>query len=66
MTICKTVDTPLSVSEKLSITDDKVLSSEDSTRYMSIVGVRGGAVLGATGALALVHQPCAQGKLEDI
>ncbi|KAK1663178.1 hypothetical protein QYE76_051337 [Lolium multiflorum] len=38
MQLCKTVDTPLSVSEKLSLTDGEPLSSEDSTRYMSIVG----------------------------
>jgi hypothetical protein len=35
---CKSVDTPLSVSEKLSVTDGEMLSSEDSTRYRSIVG----------------------------
>jgi histone deacetylase 1/2 len=33
-----TVDTPLSTSEKLSIVDGETLSSEDSTRYRSIVG----------------------------
>ncbi|XP_071681692.1 uncharacterized mitochondrial protein AtMg00810-like [Lolium perenne] len=38
MKMCKPVDTPLSTSEKLSITDGDVLSDEDSTRYMSIVG----------------------------
>jgi histone deacetylase 1/2 len=38
MQICKTVDTPLSVSEKLSLTDGEVLSSDDSTNYRSIVG----------------------------
>jgi histone deacetylase 1/2 len=38
MTICKAVDTPLSVSKKLSLVDGEVLSSEDSTRYRSIVG----------------------------
>jgi histone deacetylase 1/2 len=38
MMICKTVDTPLSVSEKLSLTDGEPLSSDDSTRYRSIVG----------------------------
>jgi histone deacetylase 1/2 len=38
MTLCKTVDTPLSVSDKLSLVDGEVLSSEDSTRYRSIVG----------------------------
>jgi histone deacetylase 1/2 len=36
MKICNQVDTPLS--DKLSITDGEVLSSDDSTRYMSIVG----------------------------
>ncbi|KAK1610461.1 hypothetical protein QYE76_034134 [Lolium multiflorum] len=38
MKMCKPVDTPLSVSEKLSVMDGEVLSSEDSTRYRSIVG----------------------------
>ncbi|KAK1651263.1 hypothetical protein QYE76_069068 [Lolium multiflorum] len=38
MHICKTVDTPLSVTDKLSLTDGEVLSSDDSTRYRSIVG----------------------------
>jgi hypothetical protein len=38
MTICKAVDTPLSVSEKLSLVDGEPLSDEDSTRYRSIVG----------------------------
>jgi histone deacetylase 1/2 len=38
MQICKTVDTPLSVSDKLSITDGEVLSGDDSTNYMSIFG----------------------------
>jgi histone deacetylase 1/2 len=38
MQICKTVDTPLSVSEKLSLTDGEVLGGDDSTNYRSIVG----------------------------
>jgi histone deacetylase 1/2 len=38
MHICKRVDTPLSVTDKLSLTDGEVLSSDDSTRYRSIVG----------------------------
>jgi histone deacetylase 1/2 len=38
MQICKTVDTPLSVSDKLSLTDGEVLSGDDSTNYRSIVG----------------------------
>jgi histone deacetylase 1/2 len=38
MQICKAVDTPLSVVDKLSLTDGEVLSSEDATRYRSIVG----------------------------
>jgi histone deacetylase 1/2 len=38
MKMCKSVDTPLSVSDKLSVMDGEVLSSEDSTRYRSIVG----------------------------
>jgi histone deacetylase 1/2 len=35
---CKPVDTPLSTSEKLSLVDGEMLSSDDSTRYRSIVG----------------------------
>jgi hypothetical protein len=31
MQICKTVDTPLSVSDKLSLTDGEALSGDDST-----------------------------------
>jgi hypothetical protein len=38
MQSCKTVDTPLSVSDKLSLTDGEVLSGDDSTNYRSIVG----------------------------
>jgi histone deacetylase 1/2 len=38
MQICKTVDTPLSVSDNLSLTDGEILSGDDSTQYMSIVG----------------------------
>jgi histone deacetylase 1/2 len=38
MKACKSVDTTLSTSEKLSLTDGDLLSSEDSTRYRSIVG----------------------------
>jgi hypothetical protein len=38
MQICKTVDMALSVSKKLSLTDGKVLSGDDSTNYRSIVG----------------------------
>jgi histone deacetylase 1/2 len=34
----KVVDTPLSTSEKLSITDGTRLGVEDSTRYRSLVG----------------------------
>jgi histone deacetylase 1/2 len=36
--ICKAVDTPLSVADKLSFTDGEVFNSEDATRYRSIVG----------------------------
>jgi histone deacetylase 1/2 len=38
MQICKPVDTPLSVSEKLSLDDGEVLSGDDSTNYRSIIG----------------------------
>jgi len=34
----KAVDTPLSVSEKLSVTDGAKLETEDATRYRSLVG----------------------------
>jgi histone deacetylase 1/2 len=37
MSICKSVDTPLSVSDKLSMNDGELLSRDDSTRYRSIV-----------------------------
>jgi len=35
---CKPVDTPISTSEKLSITEGTSLGEEDSTRYRSVVG----------------------------
>jgi histone deacetylase 1/2 len=35
---CKSVDTPISISEKLSLTDGDNLGGEDSTRYRSIIG----------------------------
>jgi hypothetical protein len=35
--MCKTADTPLSTSDKLSLTSGEVLSSKDSTRYKSTV-----------------------------
>ena len=35
---CKPVPTPLSISEKLSLTEGEPLGYEDSTRYRSIVG----------------------------
>jgi histone deacetylase 1/2 len=38
MMICKADDTPLSVSDKLSLVDGDPLSSEGSTRYRSIIG----------------------------
>jgi histone deacetylase 1/2 len=38
MQICKTVDTTLSVSDKLSLIDGELLSGDDSTHYRSIVG----------------------------
>jgi histone deacetylase 1/2 len=36
--ICKAIDTSLSMVDKLSLTDGEALSSEDATRYRSIVG----------------------------
>jgi histone deacetylase 1/2 len=38
MQICKAVDTPLFVADKLSLTDGEVFNSEDATCYRSIVG----------------------------
>jgi len=38
MSLCKPVDTPLSTTEKLSITEGKSLGPDDSVRYRSIVG----------------------------
>ena len=38
MNRCKPVDTPLSSSEKLSITDGDCLGPDDATRYRSVVG----------------------------
>jgi histone deacetylase 1/2 len=38
MKLCKSVTTPLSLSEKLSLYEGEALSSDDSTRYRSIVG----------------------------
>jgi histone deacetylase 1/2 len=38
MQSCKTIDTPLSMSNKLSLADGEVLSGDDSTNYRSIVG----------------------------
>jgi len=38
MNRAKAVDTPLSVSEKLSLTDGTKLGDEDATRYRSLVG----------------------------
>jgi hypothetical protein len=35
---CKAIDTPLSTSEKLSLTDGDPLGAEDSTKYRSMVG----------------------------
>jgi hypothetical protein len=35
---CKSVDTPLSTTEKLSLTDGDPLGPEDSTKYRSMVG----------------------------
>ena len=38
MSLCKPVDTPLSTTEKLSLTDGAPLGPDDSVRYRSIVG----------------------------
>ena len=38
MTECKSVSTPLSTSEKLSLHEGSLLGQDDATRYRSIVG----------------------------
>ena len=38
MSNCKSIDTPLATSEKLSLTDGDKLGTEDSTKYRSMVG----------------------------
>jgi histone deacetylase 1/2 len=38
MANCKSIDTPLSSTEKLSVTEGRSLSMDDSTRYRSLVG----------------------------
>jgi hypothetical protein len=38
MANCKAIDTPLSSTEKLSVTEGRSLSMDDSTRYRSLVG----------------------------
>jgi histone deacetylase 1/2 len=38
MSKCKPIDTPLSSTEKLSVTEGSKLGTEDSTRYRSLVG----------------------------
>jgi histone deacetylase 1/2 len=38
MNKCKAVDTPLSSTEKLSVTEGEPLGVKDATRYRSIVG----------------------------
>lgn len=38
MQLCKLVNTPLSTTEKLSVTSGTRLGTEDSTRYRSVVG----------------------------
>jgi histone deacetylase 1/2 len=38
MSKCNAINTPLAVSEKLSVTSGHLLGPEDSTRYRSIVG----------------------------
>jgi hypothetical protein len=35
---CKTIDTPLSSTQKLSVVEGNKLNTEDSTRYRSLVG----------------------------
>jgi len=35
---CRPVDTPISATEKLSLTEGVQLGDEDSTRYRSVVG----------------------------
>jgi hypothetical protein len=58
MQICKTIDTPLSVSDKLSLTDGEVLSSDDSTNYMSIVGALHYTTLTRPDTMFSVNEVC--------
>jgi histone deacetylase 1/2 len=58
MQICKTVDTPLSVSDKLSLTDGEKLSGDDSTRYRSIVGALQYFTLTRPGIAFSVNKVC--------
>jgi histone deacetylase 1/2 len=58
MKLCKSVDTPLSISEKLSISDGDALSMEDSTRYRSIVGALQYITLTRPDIAFLVNKVC--------
>jgi hypothetical protein len=53
-----TVDTPLSISEKLSLTDGEVLGSDDSTNYRSIVGALQYITLTRPDIAFLVNKVC--------
>jgi hypothetical protein len=58
MQICKAVDTPLSVSEKLFLNDGEVFSSDDSTNYRSIVGALQYITLTRPDIAFLVNKVC--------
>jgi histone deacetylase 1/2 len=58
MQICKTVDTPLSISDKLSLTDGEKLSGDDSTRYRSIAGALQYITLTRPDIAFLVNKVC--------
>jgi histone deacetylase 1/2 len=58
MQICKTINTPLLVSDKLSLTDGDMLSGDDSTHYRSIVGALQYIILIRPDIALLVNKVC--------
>jgi histone deacetylase 1/2 len=58
MQICKFVDTPLSVPDKLSLTDGEVFSGDDSSHYRSIVGALQYITLTRLDIAFLVNKVC--------
>jgi hypothetical protein len=58
MQVCKTVDTPLSMSDKLSLTDGELLSGDDSTNYRSIISALQYITLTRPDIAFLVNKVC--------